>query len=485
MHLGIDLGTSAVKSVLTGNDGALLAQATAPVPTRNPAPLRSEQDPEDWWRAVSDSLAHLAGGHDLRRVRGIGLSGQMHGAVLLDHADHVLRPAILWNDGRSGAECSALDALARRVTGNPALLGFTAPAVLWVRRHEPSVFDRIARVLLPKDWLRLRMTGEAITDMSDAAGTLWLDIGARAWSPMMLEATHLTRARMPALVEGTDVAGRLRPDIAAAWGLTPGIPIAGGAGDQAAGAAAIGCVHPGQSFVSLGTSAVLFVADAGFLPDPDRAVHAFCHCLPATWHRMTVSLSGASALGWITRATGSADEASLLAEMEQSDNDPPVFLPHLTGERTPHNDPLATAAFVGLRSVHGRGDLCRAVLEGVGFGVAEALGLLASRGAPVGPITAIGGGTRSAAWLRILAAATGIPIRTVAGSEVGSALGAARLARVAAGDGGIADVFRALPVTAEFAPDPALSDAMAPRRALHGRLYDALRAIRSAPAIPA
>lgn len=380
MHLGIDLGTSAVKSLLTGDDGALLAQASAPVATHNPAPLHSEQDPEDWWQAVTASLATLARDHDLRRVRAIGLSGQMHGAVLLDHASHVLRPAILWNDGRSSAECEALDSLARRATGNPALLGFTAPHLLWVRRHEPAVFDRIARVLLPKDWLRLRMTGESLTDMSDAAGTLWLDVGARAWSPAMLSATGLAVAQMPGLVEGTDVAGRLRPAIAEAWGLTPGIPVAGGAGDQAAGAAAVGCVRPGESFVSLGTSAVLFVADAGFLPDPDHAVHAFCHCLPATWHRMTVSLSGASVLAWVTRATGAADEATLLAEMEASTADPPVFLPHLTGERTPHNDPHAAAAFVGLRSTHRRGDLCRAVVEGVGFGVAGAVGLLAARG---------------------------------------------------------------------------------------------------------
>jgi len=485
MHLGIDLGTSAVKSVLTGDDGTLLAQASAPVTTRNPGPLRSEQAPEDWWQAVEASLTELGKRHALRRVRGIGLSGQMHGAVLLDRADRVLRPAILWNDGRSGAECADLDTLARRLTGNPALLGFTAPHLLWVCRHEPAVFGQVARVLLPKDWLRLRMTGEAITDRSDAAGTLWLDVGARAWSDAMLAATGLTRAQMPALVEGTEVAGRLRPDIAATWGMTPGIPVAGGAGDQAAGAAAIGCVRPGQSFVSLGTSAVLFVADAGFLPDPDRAVHAFCHCLPATWHRMTVALSGASALAWVTRVTGATTEAALLAEMEQSHNDPPVFLPHLTGERTPHNDPHASGAFAGLRSVHGRGDLCRAVLEGVAFGLAEALALLARRGAPVGPITAISGGARSAAWMRILAAATDTPIQTVAGSEVGSALGAARLARVAAGDGGLAEVFQAPPATATFAPDPDLRDAMAPRQALHGRLYDALRAVRPAPATPA
>lgn len=481
MHLGIDLGTSAVKTVLTGPRGELLAQASAPVPTATPAPLHSEQDPEDWWRATTATLETLRRTHDLGRVRGIGLSGQMHGAVLLDRADQVLCPAILWNDGRSAAQGAVLDRLARQATGNLAMPGFTAPKLLWVRRHAPAVFDRVARVLLPKDWLRLRMTGEAITDMSDAAGTLWLDVGARRWSAEMLAATHLSVDHMPALVEGTALAGRLRPDIAAEWGLPGGIPVAGGAGDQAAGAAAIGCVRPGQGFVSLGTSAVLFVSDAGFLPDPDRTVHAFCHCVPATWHRMTVSLSGASALGWVTRATGAASEAALLEEMERTADPPPVFLPHLTGERTPHNDPHATAAFVGLRSTHGRGDLCRAVLEGVGFSVAEGLRLLATRGAPVGPITAIGGGTRSDAWMRILAAAMNIPVQTVAGSDVGSALGAARLARVAAGDGGLEEVFTPLPATAIWEPDPSLRERLLPRQAVFDRLYQALLSTRVEP----
>ncbi len=479
MHLGIDLGTSAVKAVLTGMDGALLAQASAPVPSSFPRPLWSEQNPEEWWRATGQALAGL--GTDLSHVRGIGLSGQMHGAVLLDGADRVLRPAILWNDGRCAAECDVLEAAGvRAATGNLAMPGFTAPKLLWVRHHEPNIFAATRRVLLPKDWLRLRMTGEAITDMSDAAGTLWLDVGARRWSEAMLAATGLSPTHMPALVEGTAPAGRLRAEVAAAWGLPAGIPIAGGAGDQAAGAAALGCVRPGQGFVALGTSAVLFVCDAGFLPDPDRTVHAFCHCVPGVWHRMTVSLSGASALAWITRATGAANEAALLAEMEHSTEPPPIFLPHLTGERTPHNDPGAEAAFVGLRAAHGRGDLARAVLEGVAFTLAEGMEVLAACGAPVAPLVAISGGARSPAWMRLVAAALDLPVATVHGGEVGSALGAARLARVAAGDGTAEEVFTPLPVAAVHEPDPRLQEALAPRRAVHRALYAALRPLRPA-----
>ena len=307
MHLGLDLGTSSVKAILLANTGEIAGQASAPVPVSHPHPLWSEQNPRDWWHAATTAIGVLRRDHDLARVRGIGLSGQMHGAVLLDHADRVLRPAILWNDGRAYAECAMLEATeprSRAITGNLAMPGFTAPKLLWARRHEPEIAARIRRVLLPKDWLRLRMTGEAISDMSDAAGTLWLDVAARRWSPAMLAATGLDESHMPALVEGTAIAGRLRANIAADWGLPAGIPVAGGGGDNAAGAIGIGCIAPGQAFVSLGTSGVIFVADAQFLPDPDRAVHAFCHCLPNMWHRMSVILSAAGSLAWLVRATG-------------------------------------------------------------------------------------------------------------------------------------------------------------------------------------
>ncbi len=479
MHLGLDLGTSGVKAVLLDAAGAVAAQATAPLPIAHPHPLWSEQNPADWWRAACSAVASLRRGHDLAGVRGIGLSGQMHGAVLLDAAGQVLRPAMLWNDGRAHAECAELETAeprSRAITGNLAMPGFTAPKLLWVRRHEPDVFARVHRVLLPKDWLRLRMTGEAVSDMSDAAGTLWLDVGARRWSPEMLAATGLAEAQMPRLVEGSGIAGRLRPDIAGEWGVPAGIPLAGGAGDNAAGAVGVGCIAPGQAFVSLGTSGVVFVADAGFLPDPGRAVHAFCHCLPGMWHRMSVILSAAASLAWWSRVAG-ADEAGLLADLEQdgigSDNRL-VFLPYLSGERTPHNNAEATGAFVGVTSAHGRADLTRAVLEGVAFALADGLDALEARGGRIASFTAIGGGARSPAWLRILAAALDRPLRTVQGGEVGPALGAARLARIASGDGGVAGTCMPPPTAQEFAPDPGLAAQLAPRRDMFRELYPAL-----------
>lgn len=490
MHLGLDLGTSGVKAVLLNEAGAVAAQATAANPISHPHPLWSEQTPADWWHAAETAIAALRREHDLAQVRGIGLSGQMHGAVLLDAANQPLRPAILWNDGRAHAECAELEAAeprSRAITGNLAMPGFTAPKLLWVRRHEPDVFARMRRVLLPKDWLRLRMTGEAISEMSDAAGTLWLDVGARRWSEAMLAATGLKEQSVPRLVEGAAVAGHLRADVAAAWGLPAGIPLAGGAGDNAAGSVGVGCVHPGQAFVSLGTSGVVFVADAAFLPDPDRAVHAFCHCLPQTWHRMSVILSAAASLTWLARATAAKDEASLLDELAAAgigSDGGLVFLPHLSGERTPHNDATAKGVLFGLTGSHTRTDVTRAVLEGVAFALADGLDALEARGGRIESLIAIGGGARSAMWLRILASALDRPLRTVQSGEVGPALGAARLARIACGDGSVADTCTQPPAAAEFVPESVLSAQLAPRRELYRRLYPALRDMMRPPASP-
>jgi len=481
MQLGIDLGTSGVKAVLLDAAGEVIGQSSAPLPISHPRPLWSEQDPEDWWRAASTAVGALRRDHDLLGVRGIGLSGQMHGAVLLDETDRVLRPAILWNDGRAQDECTVLEAAeprSRAITGNLAMPGFTAPKLLWVGRHEHEAFARTRRVLLPKDWLRLCMTGEAISDMSDAAGTLWLDVAARRWSPPMLAATGLDERHMPALAEGSDIAGRLRNDVAGDWGLRPGLPVAGGAGDNAAGAVGIGCIAPGQAFVSLGTSGVVFVADAGFLPDPGRAVHTFCHCLPGTWHRMSVILSAAGSLAWLARITGAGDEASLLAELAAegiASDGQLIFLPYLSGERTPHNDALASGVFFGLRGAHGRADLTRAVLEGVAFALADGLDALEARGGRIDSLVAIGGGARSDLWLGVLASVLDRPLRTVRGGEVGPALGAARLARIASGDGSVVDTCVAPPTAAEFLPEAGLSALLAPRRSLFRRLYPALR----------
>ncbi len=489
MYLGIDLGTSGVKAVLLGRDGQLLGQATEPLTLSAPLPLWREQDPEDWWRAVGRAVGRLrqsddlGRSHDLGQVRGIGLCGQMHGAVLLDAADRVLRPAILWNDGRSAAACAELEAAeprSRAITGNRAMPGFTAPKLLWVRQHEPAVFARVRRVLLPKDWLRLRLTGEALSDMSDAAGTLWLDVGQRAWSPAMLAACGLDLRHMPALVEGSQPAGRLRADIAADWGLPAGCILAGGAGDNAAGAVGIGCIAPGRAFLSLGTSGVVFVADGAFVPDAERTVHAFCHCLPDMWHRMSVILSAAASLTWATHLTGAADEAALLREVAATApaaHERLVFLPYLSGERTPHNDPAAAGVFFGLHAGHDRAALGRAVLEGVAFALADGLDALEARGGRIDALTAIGGGARSALWLGILATVLDRPLSTVAGAEIGPALGAARLAILAAEDASPEAVCTPPPTAAVFVPAPALAEGLAYRRGIFRRLYPALQGL--------
>ncbi len=319
--LGIDVGTSAVKALVLDEDGVVRDTASATLEVSRPQPLWSEQDPDDWWTAVDTAVGALASRGHTKEIRAVGLSGQMHGATVLGVDDRPLRPAILWNDGRSAAACRELEAAepeSRRITGNLAMPGFTAPKLLWLRAHEPELFARVRRVLLPKDYVRLRMTGESATDCSDAAGTLWLDVGARRWSEAMLAACGLPPETMPTLVEGPEATGRLRPEVAARWGMQS-VSVAGGAGDQAAGAIGAGVIAPGAASLSLGTSGVLFVADDRFRPNPERAMHAFCHALPELWHEMSVILSAASCLSWISRATGSGDEASLLAEIEARD----------------------------------------------------------------------------------------------------------------------------------------------------------------------
>jgi len=480
--LGIDLGTSGVKAALVDADDRIVAQASAPLAVSRPRPLWSEQAPDDWWAAAEAAVAgaRAQAGAAWSAVAGIGLSGQMHGATLLDAADAVLRPAILWNDGRSAAECAVLEAAeprSREITGNRAMPGFTAPKLLWVRAHEPALFARVRRVLLPKDWLRLRMTGEPATDVSDASGTLWLDVARRAWSPSMLAATGLGLGAMPSLHEGPEETGRLRAEVAAAWGL-PRVPVAAGGGDNAAGAVGAGVVRPGEAFLSLGTSGVLFAADDRFRPNPERAVHAFCHAVPGAWHQMSVLLSAASCLSWAARATGAADEAALLAEIEAAGPAPGalLFLPYLSGERTPHDDPDARGAFFGLDHDTTRASLGRAVLEGVAFAFADAQAALLEAGATLREVTLIGGGARSRLWAGILAAVLGRPLVLRTGGEVGPALGAARLARLCTTGADAAASCPAPPVESVVAPDAALAvryaEPLARWRALYARTRD-------------
>ncbi|MDE0421548.1 MAG: xylulokinase [Gammaproteobacteria bacterium] len=475
MYLGIDLGTSAVKAVVT-DDGVVVAEASERLDVSRPGPRMSEQAPEDWWRAADAAVRRLK--HLAPKVDAIGLSGQMHGAVLLDSGGLVLRNAILWNDGRSEAECAELEGRldVPGLTGNRAMPGFTAPKLLWVRRHEPAVFARIKTVLLPKDYLRYRMTGELASDMSDASGTLWLDVGGRRFSKPMLDATGLDESHMPRLVEGTEVAGVLRRKIADEWGLKP-VPVVGGGGDQAAGAVGAGAVVAGTSFVSLGTSGVYFVPDSTYRPNPDGGVHAFCHALPGMWHQMSVVLSAASALTWVTRLTGAASEAAVVDEVEASGVGPSsvYFLPYLSGERTPHNDPNALGAFVGLDHDVDRARLVYAVLEGVAFAVADGQRVLEEAGANIGEVTVIGGGSRSTYWGRILSAALGRPLTYREDAAVGPALGAARLAALGHAGGSPAVVCPQAPVVESVEASPEAIARSQARFATYRALYRDLK----------
>ena len=476
MYLGIDLGTSAVKAVVVDENGGVVREAGEPLAVHRPQPKHSEQNPNDWWRATCAAVAELS---DLApHVAAIGLSGQMHGAVLLDGHGRVLRPAILWNDGRSETECAALEQAVpvRAITGNRAMPGFTAPKLLWVRRHEPDVFARTKTVLLPKDYLRWRMTGEYASDLSDASGTLWLDVGARKWSDAMLQATDLATTHMPRLVEGCEVSAHLHPRVAEEWRMDA-VPVVGGAGDQAAGAVGVGAVADGASFVSLGTSGVYFVPGAEYRPNPAGGVHAFCHALPGMWHQMSVILSAASALGWVTRLVGAASEAALLEEVERAAPAPgPLFfLPYLSGERTPHNDANALGAFVGLHHDVDRAALARAVLEGVAFALADGQRALLDAGARLGEVSVIGGGARSPFWGRILAAALGRPLHYRQDAAVGPALGAARLAMLGHRAAAAAEVCPPAPLVATVAATPAETERAATRLATYRALYQDLK----------
>jgi xylulokinase len=424
--VGLDVGTTGVKALRISADGQIVARAEEGYPLSTPQPGWAEQDPEDWWRAAEAALAEVGGDG----VAGVGLSGQMHGLVALDEGDRVLRPAILWNDQRTGEECAEIEAMFGlrelvQLTGNRALPGFTAPKLLWLRRHEPDVYARIAHVLLPKDYVRLRLTGEHATDVADASGTLLFDVAQRGWSAEVLQALEIPAECVPEALESPAVSGQ----------TGDGLPVAAGAGDQAAGALGVGVDRPGPLSVVLGTSGVVFAAQPAFAADPDGRVHAFCHAVPDGWHAMGVMLSAAGSLGWLRHVVAPGEPAdNVVAEAEPW---PPgveglTFAPYLAGERTPHPDPDARGAFTGLSLRHDRGALWRAMLEGVAYGLRDSLELLRSLGATpeVGRVS--GGGARSELWLRIVASVLGLPLERME-SEEGSAFGAALLAGVRAG----------------------------------------------------
>jgi xylulokinase len=475
MYLGLDLGTSGLKGLLIDDNQQVIAEASAPLTVSRPAEGWSEQAPAQWIGAAEAVLAELAA-RGLGAVRGIGLSGQMHGATLLSAADDVLRPCILWNDTRSHAEAAELDSDPdfRAISGNIVFPGFTAPKLVWVARHEPEIFAKTARVLLPKDYLRLWLTGEHVAEMSDAAGTSWFDTGARDWSDVLLAKSGMSRAQMPRLVEGSEVSGVLRPELAARFGLPSGVVVAGGAGDNAASGIGVGVVKAGQAFVSLGTSGVLFAANDGYQPDAATAVHTFCHALPDTWHQMGVILAATDALNWFATLAGS-DAATLTGSLAALQAPGKArFLPYLGGERTPLNDSAIRGAFIGMEHATDQAAATRAVLEGVTFALRDCRDALAVTGTRIDTLLAVGGGTRSDYWLQAIATALGIPVSLPVAGDFGGAFGAARLGLMAATGAG-----------AEIAVQPAIARVIEPVAALtdafdqgHARYRAAAAAIR-------
>lgn len=487
--LGLDVGTSGAKAVLIADDGRILASATADYPLSTPQPLWSEQDPADWWRGASAALQQALASADVPRdaIVGLGLTGQMHGAVVLDQHDAVIRPAMLWNDGRTAAECAAITERvgAQRllaITGNPALTGFQAPKLLWLREHEPQHYARIRRVLLPKDYLRLLLTGDAASDASDAAGTLLLDLQRRDWSDELLQALDLQRDWLPRVAEGPQVTGRLRPAVAEALGLPHDLPVVAGGGDNAAAAVGTGIIRDGVISASLGTSGVLFAHSDTIRRDDAGRLHTFCHAVPGAYHLMAVTLSAGGAFQWLRNSLRALDPAlgyeQLVALAAET---PPgaeglLFLPYLAGERTPHRDPLARAAFVGLTLRHGLGHQVRALLEGVALSLRDGLVIMQELGLPLHEIRIIGGGARSAVWRQIMADVLGQAVVTMRAEE-GPAFGAALLAGV--GVGVYSDVQAAVAATvatgAITEPQPAQAARYAELYTMYRELYGALK----------
>ncbi len=474
MYLGLDLGTSSVKGSVIDETQMPVAIATAPLTVTRPQDNWVEQDPADWIAAIKSVLEKLAETVPLSRVSGIGLSGHMHGATLLGADGTVLAPCILWNDTRAHVQAAAMDAdpAWRRISGNVVFPGFTAPKLQWLREEQPALFAKVATVLLPKDYVRFWLTGELVGEMSDAAGTSWLDTGKRDWDTELLEKTGLTRAQMPRLVEGSDVSGVLRSEIAQEFGFAADVPVAGGAGDNAASAIGMGVVARGQSFVSLGTSGVLFAASDAYKPDPATAVHTFCHVLPEMWHQMGVILSASDSMTWWGKMLGQSPSALTRGLGALQAPGRTLFLPFLGGERTPWNSASLRGAFVGLEQATDQAAGTRAIMEGVSFALADSKAALAACGTEMTTCLAVGGGSASDYWLAALATALDMPLDVPEGSETGAAFGAARLGMMAAT--GTTDISTPPKINRTIDPDAALRDAFA---AAHARYIEATQHI--------
>jgi xylulokinase len=478
MYLGIDIGTSAIKVIVIDDAGAVAGESRVALGISRPHPLWSEQDPTEWWAATNQAVTMID--REVRaKVRAVGLSGQMHGAVLLNKARKVIRPAILWNDGRCAAECEELlkaEPRAHELTGNLIMPGFTAPKLVWVKKHEPDVWGQIDLVLLPKDYIRLRMTGEAATDLSDAAGTLWVDVANRSWSDAMLKATDLSTNNMPKLVEGDAQTGLLRDELAEAWGMAR-VPVCAGGGDNAAGAVGVGVIHDGDALLSLGTSGVLFAATSAFRPNVEGTVHAFCHALPGLWHQMSVMLNAASCLDWVAGVTRAGSVEAMVAALEAkgSYDTPEIFLPYLTGERTPHNNPNAKGVFFGMTATTNANALALATLQGVAMALTDGMDVLTQAGTHFDSITVIGGGARSSFWGKILASSLDKPLVYRDGAELGPAYGAARLARLSLKEASVEEVCEAPAINHVIEPSLHLTEIMQAKRQTFKTLYQKLK----------
>jgi len=435
VFIGLDLGTSHLKGIVIDDAQNVCAEASVSLSLMRPKNGWSEQNPQDWLDATENVMASLANKVNLKKVNAIGLSGKMHGATLLDKNDNVLRPCILWNDTRSAEEASYLDSktIFRNLTGNIVFPGFTAPKLAWVRKHEPNIFAKISKVLLPKDYLRLWLCGEYVAEMSDAAGTSWLDVKRRDWSDALLAETDLDRSQMPTLIEGCEISGVLKKTHASKWGLPHGVIIAGGGGDNAASAIGVGVVKAGDAFVSLGTSGVLFAASDEYQPDAASAVHTFCHALPNTWHQMGVILAATDAMNWFGQVLNSSaqemtNDLGVLKAPSKT-----LFLPYLGGERTPHNDAQIRASFINLDHNADRQAMIRAVIEGVAFAFRDCFDALSSTGTKINQLVAVGGGAKSEYWVQAIATTLGLPISIPVAGDYGGAFGAARLGMIAYG----------------------------------------------------
>ncbi|MBY8931991.1 xylulokinase [Pseudomonas sp. Wu6] len=481
VSLGIDLGTSELKAILMDLDGRVLAHAGVRLSVSRRHEGWSEQAPQDWWHACLQALEQLREHAAFARVACIGLSGQMHGAVLLGDDNRVLYPAILWDDSRAVVQAQQLGVEHAEVTGSLPMAGLTAPKLLWLQQHEPEVFNAIDCVLSPKDYLRLCLSGERISEMSDAAGTLWLNVAQREWFTPMLRATGLAPAQMPRLVEGGSASACVT---AVGLGLSPQVVIAGGGGDNPAAAVGIGAINAGDGFITLGTSAAIVAITDHAAGNPASAVHSFCHALPERWYTMGAMLAGASCLRWVTRLTGLPDEQTLLdqvqAQLPIEQGVPlstPLFLPYLAGERTPHNDPLLRGGFMGLGHDCTPAMLGYAVMEGVGFGLLDAWRAVQSTGAEVKSFALVGGGARSEYWAQLLANILQREVFTLHGSELSACIGAAKLGYMAIVQG--ADLLAAgMPVKMRYVPDERHQPVLAARYRKFQGLLAAAKALQ-------